>query len=129
MANEAIDTFIPAEQEFEVNLYVRNKVFIDPDLRKELTENTIKILDEAINVDVVNISDISQKLSTLYRDSVISFTVNGLGDSRNFATVSLFSRHNRLCLKKKAELQQDGVIIITESSVVNFFNTEPNINN
>lgn len=129
LANEAIDTFIPAEQEFEVNLYVRNKVFIDPDLRKELTENTIKILDEAINVDVVNISDISQKLSTLYRDSVISFTVNGLGDSRNFATVSLFSRHNRLCLKKKAELQQDGVIIITESSVVNFFNTEPNINN
>jgi hypothetical protein len=116
--------FIKSEQSLILDLYVKNGIYSNPDMRTLLTRNSIVLIDSYMNKNTVNITEITLALKTMYNDSVISFSLSNLGGSNNYNLINLANGHSRLSLKKIAVLQQDNTIIATEDLVVNFYNCE-----
>lgn len=115
---------ISSEQSITVDLYVKNDVYSNNEMRQVLIDNTIKLLDNYISNTVVNLTEITLALKVLYGSSVTSLSLSNLGGMKNYTVITLATEHNRLCLKKKLVVQQDGTIIIKEDITVNFHNIE-----
>lgn len=115
------EDFVSSEQSLTVNLYVKPSVYNDSVVRENLVEATVSLLDTYISGVVVNITEIVLALAKLYGDSVLTLDLMGLGGEKNYKIVTLATEHNRFCLKKIIELQQDNTLIIREDVTVNFF--------
>lgn len=114
------EDYINAEQSLVIDLYVNAKVYNDVNVRLSLSNNTIKLLDAYISNLIVNTTVITQALKAMYGDSVLTVDMAGLGDEKNYRIITLASEHNRLCLKKILEIQQDNTLIIKEDVTINF---------
>lgn len=114
------EDYINAEQSLTIDLYVNSKVYNDVNVRLSLSNNTIKLLDAYISNLIVNTTVITQALKTMYGDSVMTVDMAGIGDDKNYRIITLASEHNRLCLKKILEIQQDNTLIIKEDVTINF---------
>ena len=114
------EDYINAEQSLTIDLYVNSKVYNDVNVRLSLSNNTIKLLDTYISNLIVNTTVITQALKTMYGDSVLTVDMAGIGDDKNYRIITLASEHNRLCLKKILEIQQDNTLIIKEDVTINF---------
>ena len=114
------EDYINAEQSLTIDLYVNAKVYNDVNVRLSLSNNTIKLLDAYISNLIVNTTVITQALKTMYGDSVLTVDMTGIGDAKNYRIITLASEHNRLCLKKILEIQQDNTLIIKEDVTINF---------
>lgn len=112
--------YLPAEQSITVELYVKRAVFTDNEVRQQLINNTISILDDGISQITVNVSDLAETLRTAYGDSVEALRISGIGGTKNYQVVNLFAEHNRLTLKKILEVQQDNTLIIKEDVTIAF---------
>jgi hypothetical protein len=112
---------IQSEQSLVLNLYVKPDVYSDVTVRQQLVSKSIKLLDEYISGDVVNMTEILRALTDLYGDTVESASISGLGGEKNYQIVTVADEQNRLCLKKILSLQQDNSLIIREDVTVNFF--------
>lgn len=123
-ANEATEKLIDAEQSLIVDLYVKDAVNKNKDLKDKLTTLTIKTLDSYIGNAEVSISEMNTLLKTAYGENVVSVNVSNLGGSNNYNIVIVRDDRNRLCLKKKLILQQDATTIVQEDVTVNFHNVE-----
>lgn len=114
------EDYINAEQSLTIDLYVNSKVYNDVNVRLSLSNNTIKLLDAYISNLIVNTTVITQALKAMYGDSVLTVDMAGIGDDKNYRIITLASEHNRLCLKKILEIQQDNTLIIKEDVTINF---------
>lgn len=114
------EDYINAEQSLTIDLYVNSKVYNDVSVRLSLSNNTIKLLDAYISNLIVNTTVITQALKAMYGDSVLTVDMAGIGDDKNYRIITLASEHNRLCLKKILEIQQDNTLIIKEDVTINF---------
>lgn len=113
--------FISSEQSLSVDLYVAPDVYKNYDVRQRLEAETIAIADTYISGLEVNMQVIADALKDIYGSSVKSMELRGLGGDKNYRIVSLASEHNRLCLKKILQLQQNNSLIIKEAVFVNFY--------
>lgn len=118
------DVQIKAEQSFVIDLYVKDKIYKDTNVRQQLIAGTIKILDDYISNMTINLTELLLMLKEYYNDSVQSVDIKGLGGDNNYQIINLAQEHNRLCLKKNIVLQQDNTLIIKEDVTVNFYNVE-----
>ena len=123
-ASDGLEDYIPAEQSFTVDLCVKEAVYLNEAIREQLKSATIELLDKYISETVVNITVITAALKELYGDAVVAFKLYGLGGSKDYQIASLASEHNRLCLKKILQIQQDNKLIIKEDVTVNFQKVE-----
>jgi hypothetical protein len=115
---------IKSEQSFIIDLYVKDKIYKDNNIRQQLINGSIKILDDYISNMTINITELLIMLKNYYNDSVDSVEIKGLGGDKNYQIINIAQEHNRLCLKKNIVLQQDNTIIIKEDVTVNFYNIE-----
>ena len=122
--NNSSEVYIPSEQTLALDLYVPDSIYKDNEIRQQLINGSINILDRMIGDITINLTSITILLKDYYGDSVTSVNITGLGGTNNFNILNLASEHNRLCLKKKLLLQQDGTMIIQEDVIVNFHNVE-----
>lgn len=113
--------YISSEQSLVVDLYVSADVHGNYTVRQQLIDETVKITDTYISGLSVNMQEIGDALKDIYGSSVKSMDIRGLGGDKNYRIVSLASEHNRLCLKKILELQQNNSLIIKEDVTVNFY--------
>lgn len=112
---------LPAEQSLTVDLYVKDDVYNDANVRSQLTLKTVTLLDDYISGAVVNITEITNALAALYGISVQSLNVSGLGGVKDYKILTLANEQYRLCLKKILAIQLDGALIIEEDVTVNFY--------
>jgi hypothetical protein len=115
---------IKAEQSFTIDLYVKDKIYKDSNIRQQLINDSVTILDEYIDRMTINITELTLKLKEHFADTVESIDIKGLDDGSNYQVITLAQEHNRLCLKKKIVLQEDNSFIIKEDVTVNFYNVE-----
>ena len=113
--------FLTSEQSFVVNLYVKSDIYNDAAIRAQLELTTVQELDSFIDDSVVNLETVETSLKALYGNSVQSFSVAGLGGSKNYRILTIANSEKRLALKKALYQQQDGSLIIKEDVTVNFF--------
>jgi len=113
--------YITSEQGFIVDLYVRETVFNNSEVRQLLINETIILLDEYISKLVINMTDIVIALKNVYGHNVNSLNIKGLGGSANYQVVNIAVEYQNLCLKKILDQQQDGSVIIKEDVLVNFY--------
>jgi hypothetical protein len=114
--------FVNSEQSLVLDLYVGADVYNDNDIRQQLIDLSVKLLDESISESVVNTTAITLALNEAYAGSVKTLQLSGLGGMENdYKIVTLAAEENRLCLKKILAIQSDGSLIIKEDVTVNFF--------
>lgn len=116
------EDYIQAEQSFKLDLYVNNRIYRDSELRQQLILGTIKIIDSFIDKEIVNMSEITEALRTFYYNNVVSFDISNINNK--YKIIKVLSQENRLCIKKKLELQSNDNFIITEDINIEFHNIE-----
>lgn len=114
------EDYLSAEQSFTIDLYVPYTIFNDEALRETLKTTTVKLLDSTISQPVVNMTEISDQLRSLYGESVKAFTISGLGGSKNYQIVQVASTKNKLCLKKQLTVQADKTMIVEDAVNIEF---------
>lgn len=114
--------FITAEQSLKVTLYVTSTVYTNPLMRQQIEATTIKTLESEINKRTVSTTNITHALRQAYNDSVISFSVDGLGGNANYTVVSLIHDHEQLSINKVLKVQDDSSLIVGEDVAINFIN-------
>jgi hypothetical protein len=115
-----LSTYVKAGQSFKVRLFVKEQVMKNGDLRNNLTNSTVRIIDEELKSNLVSISNIETKLSRAYGGDVISVELSGLGYPANHQVVTLIGGGDRLSIKKKITAQTDGKLIVEEDVTVEF---------
>jgi hypothetical protein len=107
--------FITAEQTFKVTLYVKFSIHSDPVIRTALENATVSLLDNYISQNVINMTEVREKLKDMYGDSVSAFKISGLGGAMDYEIVSMASNKNKLCLKKILTIQPDMKMFVKDA--------------
>lgn len=121
MCDELPMQYIPAEQSFRVKLYVKNDVYTNLNIRTSIRTSTIKVIHGLIDGLEVKVADISSALSTAYGESVVSFDISKLGPSAEYSIIRVLSPHQRLCVKKILQVQDDRSTIVTDDIAMEFY--------
>lgn len=115
-----LEDYLESEQSLVLDLYVKPLIYNDMDVRANIEEQCTEVLDEHISGMVVNTTSIIKELSKLLDGTVETLDLYGLGGQKDYRILHLAAEHNRLCLKKRLELQQDNTIIVREDIKFNF---------
>lgn len=105
---------IEAEQSLEVTLYVEDNVYNDSILKDELERKIINTINSDLTNSKITIYDLTEHIKEVCGNSIITLYVTGLGGKDNYQILSLENDYDKLCLKKKLVLQNDGSIIVSE---------------
>ena len=124
MVDNSIITNIDANQVFSIQLYVSNKVFINPDLRKFLANATVRQIDTLLNEPILSISRFITSLKEIYGDDVISISFNGLGGNNQNQTISILTEGDRCSIRKKLTALPNGDRIVEEDVNIAFIKHE-----
>ena len=111
---------IKSQQSFDLKLYVSDIVYNDARIRENLKIETVKLLNKHLHNRTVSMSDITHSLKELYNNSVVSFSITGLGGDKKLDTVTLVELTDTLSLKKRLHDQEDGTYIIEEDVDIEF---------
>lgn len=117
---DGTETSIPSEQSLTLDLDVPPTIYNDITIRQQLSDRTIRLIDQYISRAEVNIVDIHEALSNLYGNSVKSFRLSGLGGAGDYRLIKLVSKESSLCLKRNLYVQQDETLIMKEDVTINF---------
>lgn len=111
---------IAAEQNFSLQLHVRGSIYRDLDIREKLRRLTVTLLDEMIGSSIINMTEIRKRLAEAYGDSVVAFTISGLGGSKNYELISMVSTWQRLCLKKIIVIEANRTMTVQDAVDIDF---------
>lgn len=114
------EDILTAEQKFNLELHVRGSIHRDLEIREKLRRTTVKLLDELIGSSVINMTEIREKLKTAYGDSVVAFTLRGLGGAKNYELVSMASSWQRLCLRKMIVIEANRKMLVQDAVDIEF---------
>ncbi|MCK9234969.1 MAG: hypothetical protein M0R77_01070 [Gammaproteobacteria bacterium] len=121
MYGAGLTTSLPAQQAFNVELHISDKVDDDEALKQQLTRVTIQALNDYLTNAVVSISDMIVELKALYGNDVMDVKITGLGGwSNDFPMVTIINLTDRLSLRKRLVARADGILIVEEDVSVNF---------
>lgn len=114
------EVHVDSEQSLVLDLYVTADIYKDSAIRSRLKNYAIKTLDDMIGQTTVNVTEVETELKAVLGDSVKAISLSGLGGSNNYRILTLADEHNRLCVKKSIQQQQDTTLIISEAVTVEF---------
>ena len=114
------ETSIPSEQSLVLELDVPGAIYSDQTIRQQLSDQTVRLLDQYISRSEVNVVNINTALEKMYGNSVKSFRLSGLGGSEDYRLIKLVTQDSALCLKRNLYVQQDGTLIMKEDVTINF---------
>ena len=111
---------IRAEQSINVTLQVPEPVFKNDTLRKQLTDMTIKVVNEHLSRMTISMSDMNADLKRQYGADVIDSQVSGLGGAFNLPSLTVIDNANRCSLRKRLTAQPDDTLITLPDVVVSY---------
>lgn len=120
---DGVTLIIDSEQSPVVDLYVPSNVYMSENLRLQLTNKTIKLLDSALSLTELNNSNVEAALREAYGGAVTSMKLSNLGGGHNLHYAKVVSPDQRLSLKRILDIQSDGTLIMKEDVKINFFKT------
>lgn len=120
LLEDGLEDYLHSEQSLELDLYVKPIIYNDNDVRTKIEEQCTEVLDRHISGTVINTTSMIKELSALLEGTVETIDLRGLGGAKNYRILHLAAEHNRLCLKKRLELQQDNTIIVKDDIRFNF---------
>lgn len=112
---------IRADQQLQVRLGVSPRVNDNDKLRTELERKTIEVIYNYFANEVISISDLTDKLRAVYGSDVLSVTVTGLGGELNANVITLVNPSERLSIKKKVVILENGEFTVREDVPIDFF--------
>lgn len=115
---------IDANQTFSVQLYVSKAVYNNSELRKYLSNATIKTLDNIMSLNVISNSKIISELKSVYGNDVISVAVQGLGGINSIETISILNDGDKCSIGKKLQALPNNQRIVIEDVNINFIEHE-----
>jgi len=118
---DSITTTIESSQSFVVNYYVSNNVYGDINIRNNIINKTVNILNNAVAGTTIAISNIIDTLKATFGTGVIAVSVTGLGGKNNYDIVTLVNDQDALSLNKILVELNDGSLIAVEDVTVNFY--------
>ena len=111
---------IPAEQQFNVQVYVSQQVYDNGVLKIELANSMTRVIADILTRSMVSILDINAELKAALGDDVYGVLVSGLGGSRNINTMTITDESQRAVIRKRLAIDGDGALIIQDDFNVNF---------
>jgi hypothetical protein len=118
---DSITTTIESSQSFVVNYYVSSSVYGDINIRNNIINKTVNILNSAVAGTTIAISDVIDTLKATFGTGVIAVSVTGLGGKANYDVVTLVNDQDALSLNKILVELNDGSLIAVEDVTVNFY--------
>lgn len=120
--NDGKVTTVEAGQAFNVELYVKQEIYKNSDLRNVLSKDTIKTIDSLLKQPTISISEITAALRLRYGNDVVSVKVSGLGGVLNLETLTVMNESDRCSIRKKLVKLPDGKLIVQEDIECTFIN-------
>lgn len=121
---ETSDGFIQrinSEQSPKIDLYVKQEVLNNDDVRQTIERNTIRVLDDHLSRREINVAEITEALRAAYGDSVVGFDLEGFGGvKKNLPYAILVKETQRATLRRVLEIQADRTLIMVEDVEINF---------
>ena len=112
---------ISSEQSLEITLYVSDSVYKDAELRAAIETKIIKTLNSMMNQTRIYNSDIVSNLKSICGTSVVTLSVKGLGGrNKNYEAIKLQDETERLCLRKRLDVLNDGLLAVSEDVSFNY---------
>lgn len=124
MIKDGLTTAIPAGQSFKVTLFVNKSVYVNDDLRTQLTQSTVKTISSMLDNVTVSISAITSALRDQYGDDVIDVQLTGLGGSANLHALTVLDEGDRCSIRKRLVALSDDSLIVQEDVTVDFVRHE-----
>lgn len=113
-------SMVRSEQSLTLDLDVPPTIYADIVIRQQLSDRTIRLIDQYISGSEINIVDINAALTKLYGNSVKSFKLSGLGGAGDYRLIKVQSKDSSLCLKRNLYVQADETLIMKEDVTINF---------
>lgn len=120
MIEDGKTVFIEAGQYFNVQLYVKDNVYKNSELRFALTKATIKIIDTALKSNTISVSQITSLLRNSYGNDVVSVKLTGLGGASNLETLTILNDSDRCSIRKRLVKLPDNKLIVEEDVTCEF---------
>ena len=119
MALNGIEIKIPAGQAFKVTLHIPEATKYNIELLEDLKKTTVRLLDTQVKERNVSISNIIKLLLVQYSTDVINVSIEGLGGSANYDTLTVLEDAARLALRKRLVTQPDDQLVVEEDVTFN----------
>lgn len=116
---------IPSEQSIEIDVYAKDSILRDIDRRNSISDKVVKYLSNWIGGTTVSVSDATRSLIDIYGDSAKNIKMSGLGDNHELQMVIMAFDEQRMSLKRKLDVQEDGTYIVKEDVTINYYKADP----
>lgn len=113
-------TYIESQQSFDVDLWVTPGIHGDSVIKKTMSDEVVRILNETLEQTEISITDTTNRVKEAFGDMVKAVEIKGFGGALNYRYATVGANTDRLCLKKKLVVQADGTYIVQEAVTVNF---------
>lgn len=115
-------TQIPADQSLTVRLGVHTRVYDNAPLRSQLEFKTIQTIQDFFTQEALSISELINRLRSVYAGDVVSVQVNGLGGANNANAITMLNANERCSVKKRVTVLDNGEFTVREDVIIDFFN-------
>lgn len=113
-------TYVESQQSFDVDLWVTPGIHGDAVIKKTMSDEVVRILNEMLEQTEISITDTTRRVKEAFGDMVKAVEIKGFGGDLNYRYATVSTNTDRLCLKKKLVTQADGTYIVQEAVTVNF---------
>lgn len=111
---------IDAGHSFNVKLYVNSQVYVNQELRENLTTNTVRVIDNCLKKTMVSVDDIISSLRAALSGDILSVDITGLGRDGKYNAFTILDDGDRASLKKSLVALPNNKLIVTEDVRVDF---------
>lgn len=125
MYGPGLITSIEAGQSLSMDLHVKETVYSNELLKRQIKEKSIRVINEQFRHRVVSVSDITVALKLTLGQDVIDVLVYDLGGGPNYPVITILEDTDRCSLRKKLIDRPDGKLIVEEDLTINWIKHQP----
>ena len=111
---------IEAGQSLTLKLYVNKEVFENSELRDNLSNTAIRVIDSGLRNILVSVADIVTSLQTAFGGDVLAMQLSGLGGQLNLPAFTIIDSSERASLRKRLSALPNNKLIAVEDVVIDF---------
>lgn len=111
---------IRAQQSMVVDLVVSRNVYVNIELRENISKSTVRIISELLKDTTISNSLIYARLVEQYGEDVLGVKIVGLGGELEVTAFTILDDTKRCVLKKRLVTQPDNTLIVEEDVTINF---------
>ena len=118
--NNGIKSTIPGEHSFIVNFTVTKQIYEDNDVRKKISDYTVRVINKALRKDTVSVSSIISDLIRQHGSDIIGVSISGIGNDPNIITYTTTGTYSKATIRKRLFVEADNTVALYEDVTCNF---------